>query len=103
MLRLFFAIDTTNRLAEQAQTGMQAKLFTGGFFPGLNSARSVRGIFPRVNPCGCASFRKSSEKLFRACKNIFTRELKKDAANASLSCNWKCPATIPGFLLRRAP
>ena len=77
MLRLFFAIDTTNGFAEQAQIGMQAKLFTGGVVPGLNSARSVRGIFPRVNPCGCASFRKSSEKLFRACKNIFARELKK--------------------------
>jgi hypothetical protein len=103
MLRLFFAIDTTNGLAEQAQIAMQAKLFTGGVVPGLNSARSVRGIFPRVNPCGCASFRKSGEKLFRACKNIFTRELKKDAASASLSCHLKYPATIPGFLLQRAP
>jgi hypothetical protein len=74
MLRLFFAIDTTNFLAEQAQIFMQAKFFSGVLFPARNSAPSVRGIFPRVNPCGCASFRKSSEKLFRACKNIFTRE-----------------------------
>ena len=34
MLRLFFAIDTTNGFAEQAQIGMQAKLFTGGVVPG---------------------------------------------------------------------
>jgi hypothetical protein len=74
MLRLFFAIDTTNFLAEQAQISMQANFFREVLFPARNSARSVRGIFPRVNPYGCVSFRKSGEKLFRACKNIFTRE-----------------------------